>query len=209
MLKTTGPYHQVQPLSHPASTWYCGHTCKHCEMLFHVHVMFAYFSFVSCCEQLFLERTNPRMRNCASSIFHTLDRRLDGEVRFKVTNPPCLQIFTELYCSFQQIKDFFWWPNRLFGYSSARGNCLLNDEKCPRRISVVSRFAHVHFLSAMVAKQHKLFASAVGRLNENWYSSAICIPVAAHHKRLWYVHPFVASNGTNSDAFEGVTPAPK
>ncbi|KAK9803406.1 hypothetical protein WJX72_007335 [[Myrmecia] bisecta] len=31
----------------------------------------------------FLERTNPDMCPSASSIFHTLDKRLDGEVRFK------------------------------------------------------------------------------------------------------------------------------
>lgn len=32
---------------------------------------------------LFLERTNPHMLPAASSIFFTLDRRMDGEVRYK------------------------------------------------------------------------------------------------------------------------------
>ena len=34
--------------------------------------------------QLFLERTNPHMLPAASSIFFTLDKRMDGEVRYKV-----------------------------------------------------------------------------------------------------------------------------
>ncbi len=34
--------------------------------------------------QLFLERTNPHMLPAASSTFFTLDRRMDGEVRYKV-----------------------------------------------------------------------------------------------------------------------------
>lgn len=34
--------------------------------------------------QLFLERTSPHMLPAASSIFFTLDKRMDGEIRYKV-----------------------------------------------------------------------------------------------------------------------------
>ena len=34
--------------------------------------------------QLFLERTNPHMLPAAASIFFTLDKRMDGEIRYKV-----------------------------------------------------------------------------------------------------------------------------
>lgn len=36
------------------------------------------------CLQLFLERTNPHMLPAAASIFFTLDKRMDGEIRYKV-----------------------------------------------------------------------------------------------------------------------------
>ena len=36
--------------------------------------------------QFFLERTNPHMLPAASSIFFTLDRCMNGEVRFKVSH---------------------------------------------------------------------------------------------------------------------------
>ena len=39
------------------------------------------------CVQLFLERTNPHMLPAASSIFFTLDKRMDGEIRYKVASP--------------------------------------------------------------------------------------------------------------------------
>ena len=41
-----------------------------------------------CCSQGFLEKTDPAMLPEASSIFKTLDKRMDGEVRFKVS-PVC------------------------------------------------------------------------------------------------------------------------
>lgn len=42
--------------------------------------------------QLFLERTSPHMLPAASSIFFTLDRRMDGEVRYKVRCPSVLHL---------------------------------------------------------------------------------------------------------------------
>ena len=38
-----------------------------------------------CWSQGFLEKTDPAMLPEASSIFKTLDKRMDGEVRFKVS----------------------------------------------------------------------------------------------------------------------------
>ena len=39
-----------------------------------------------CWSQGFLEKTDPAMLPEASSIFKTLDKRMDGEVRFKVSH---------------------------------------------------------------------------------------------------------------------------
>lgn len=48
--------------------------------------------------QLFLERTSPHMLPAASSIFFTLDRRMDGEVRYKVSCPSLLHLLQPTTC---------------------------------------------------------------------------------------------------------------
>jgi hypothetical protein len=48
--------------------------------------------------QLFLERTSPHMLPAASSIFFTLDQRMDGEVRYKVSCPSLLHLLHPSTC---------------------------------------------------------------------------------------------------------------
>lgn len=47
--------------------------------------------------QLFLERTSPHMLPAASSIFFTLDRQMDGEVRYKVSCPSVFAFVAAYY----------------------------------------------------------------------------------------------------------------